>query len=65
MSTDLSISFLHAMCVVWMMCVILHKSVITQVGYSALIWVARSGYTEVIVELVKANANLDLQNEVN
>ena len=39
-------------------------SVITQSGYSALIWVASDGHTEVVVELVKAKANLDLQNKV-
>ena len=39
-------------------------SVITQDGYSALIWAAWEGHTEVVVELVKAKANLDLQNEV-
>ena len=36
-------------------CVILHMSVITQLGYSA---------PEVVVELVKAKANLDLQDNV-
>ena len=39
-------------------------SVITQSGYSALISAAFKGHTEVVVELVKAKANLDLQNEV-
>ena len=39
-------------------------SVITQSGYSALIWAAFDGHTEVVVELVKAKANLDLQNKV-
>ena len=38
--------------------------VITQYGYSALILAARYGHTEVVVELVKAKANLDLQNKV-
>ena len=37
-------------------------SVITQLGYSALI--EAKGHTEVVVELVKAKANLDLQNKV-
>ena len=46
------------------MCVILHMSVITQGGYSALIWAARLGKTEVVVELVKAGANVDMQTEV-
>ena len=39
-------------------------SVITQAGYSALIEAAMRGHTEVVVELVKAKANLDLQNKV-
>ena len=39
-------------------------SVITQSGHSALIWAARWGNTEIVVELVEAKANLDLQNEV-
>ena len=46
------------------MCVILHMSVITQVGRSALMDAARWGRTEVVVELVKAGANLNLQNIV-
>ena len=45
-------------------CVILHMSVITQVGESALTLAAREGKTEVVVELVKAGANVDLQTEV-
>ena len=47
-----------------MMCVILHMSVITQYGDSALMKAASYGYTEVVVELVKAGALLDLQNTV-
>ena len=39
-------------------------SVITQDGWSALIWAAISGKTEVIVELVKAGANVDMQDRV-
>ena len=46
------------------MCVILLMSVITQVGYSALMWAAGLGRTEIVVELVKAGANVDMQNEV-
>ena len=46
------------------MCVILHMSVITQYGWSALMYAARGGRTEVVVELVKAEANLNLQNIV-
>ena len=43
------------------MCVILHMSVITQGGWSALMVAARWG---VVVELVKAGANVDMQNRV-
>ena len=39
-------------------------SVITQDGDSALMEAARGGKTEVVVELVKAGANVDLQNKV-
>ena len=39
-------------------------SVITQDGDSALIMAVMHGYTDVIVGLVKAKANLDLQNKV-
>ena len=46
------------------MCVTLHMSVITQRGYSALILAARMATTEVVVELVKAGANVDVQTEV-
>ena len=46
------------------MCVILHMSVITQDGYSALMAAAGLGKTETVVELVKAGANVDMQNEV-
>ena len=42
----------------------LHMSVITQNGWSALLWAAYKGYTEVVQQLVKASANLDLQNKV-
>ena len=45
-------------------CVILHISVITKAGWSALIWAAGSGKTEVIPELVKAGANVDMKNIV-
>ena len=43
------------------MCVILHMSVITQDGHSALMYAASA---EIVVELVKAGANLNLQNTV-
>ena len=46
------------------MCVILHMSVITQEGDSALMKAAREGETDVVVELVKAGANVDLQDDV-
>ena len=46
------------------MCVILHMSVITQDGWSALMMAAMEGKTEVVVELVKAGANVDMQNKV-
>ena len=46
------------------MCVILHMSVITQYGESALMWAAMEGKTEVVVELVKAGANVDMQDNV-
>ena len=36
----------------------------TQGGESALMKAASEGYTEVVVELVKARANLDLQDKV-
>ena len=42
----------------------LHMSVITQSGNSALYWAAFKGYAEIIQQLVKAGANLDLQNKV-
>ena len=46
------------------MCVILHMSVITQDGWSALMKTAMMGKTEAVVELVKAGANVDMQNNV-
>ena len=42
----------------------LHMSVITQNGYFALLWAAMYGYTEIVQQLVKAGANLDLQHKV-
>ena len=39
-------------------------SVITQSGQTALMIAANWGPTEVVVELVKAKANLELQDEV-
>ena len=46
------------------MCVILHMSVITQDGDSALMEAASGGKTEVVVELVKGGATVDMQDEV-
>ena len=39
-------------------------SVITQSGKTAMMKAASKGHTEVVVELVKAKANLDLQDIV-
>ena len=44
--------------------VILYMSVITQYGESALMRAAWAGHTKVVVELVKAGANKDLQDVV-
>ena len=38
--------------------------VITQEGVSALMMAAMKGKTEVVVELVKAGANVDMQSKV-
>ena len=46
------------------MCVSLHMSIITQNGWSALMLAASEGETEVVVQLVKAGANVDMQNNV-
>ena len=46
------------------MCVILHMSVITQNEWYALMLAARKGKAEVVVELVKAGANVDMHTEV-
>ena len=45
-------------------CVILHMSVITQDGDSALMEATKVGNTEVVIELVKAGANVDMLNKV-
>ena len=42
----------------------LHMSVITQSGWSALYLAVIKGHTEIVQQLVKAGANLDLQNKV-
>ena len=46
------------------MYVILHMSVITQYGYTPLMVAAKKGRTGVVVELVKCEADLNLQNKV-
>ena len=43
----------------------LHMSIITQYGESALMMAAMEGHTEVVVELVKAGTNKDLQDKVD
>ena len=45
-------------------CVILHMSVITQEGWSALMSAASKCKTEAVVELVKAGASVDMQTKV-
>ena len=42
----------------------LHMSVISQDGWSALMIAARQGMTKVVPLLLKAGANIDLQNKV-
>ena len=44
--------------------VILHMSIITQDGNSALMLAAYMGRTETVAELLKAGADLNLQNKV-
>ena len=46
------------------MCVILHMSIITQWGYSALMEATVKGNTEAVVELVKAGAKVNMWNKV-
>ena len=45
-------------------CVILHMSVIIQGGFSALLLASTKGETEVVIELVKAGANVDVPTKV-
>ena len=45
-------------------CVSYYTCLSSQNGDSALMKAARRGYTEIVVELVKAKANLNLQNKV-
>ena len=51
---------MHIECV----CHTIYMSVITQDGQSALMMAARCGKTDVAVELLKAGANVDMQNNV-
>ena len=44
--------------------VVISLSLNSQNGNSALIEAAKAGKTDIVVELVKAGANLDLQNKV-
>ena len=48
----------------FLFCVSLHMSVITQNGNSALMMAARKGRTEVVSLLLKAGANIHIQNNV-
>ena len=45
-------------------CIILHMSVTSQDGWSAVIYAALNGRTEVVQELVMRGADLNLQDEV-
>ena len=45
-------------------CVMIHMSVITQSGQSALMKGISYGHTDTVKELVTAGANLNLQNNV-
>ena len=45
-------------------CVMIHMSVITQRGQSALMKAAYYGHTDTVKELVTAGANLNLQDNV-
>ena len=42
---------------------ILH-CIIQSLGYSALMWAAREGNTEIVAQLIKSKASLDLQSHV-
>ena len=44
--------------------VILHMSVITQDGWTPLMYAAREGRNEVVTQLLKLGAAVDLQNRV-
>ena len=51
------------MCV-FLWCISLDMSVITQDGYTALMMAAREGKTDIVSLLLEAGANTDLQNKV-
>ena len=51
-------------CAVSIKCVMIHMSVITQSGQSALMKGAYYGHTDIVKELVTAGANLNLQDNV-
>ena len=42
----------------------LHMSIISQDGWSALMYAAYYGHTEVVIQLLEAGANTDLQDKV-
>ena len=44
--------------------IIIHMSIITQGGVTALMKASSEGMTEVVTQLVKAGSALDLQNKV-
>ena len=46
------------------MYVIMHMSVITQDGWTALVWAVANDYRDVAVELMKSGADLNLRNNV-
>ena len=45
-------------------CVSYYTCLSSQYGDSALMWAARRGKTEVVMKLIEAGANLNLQNKV-
>ena len=59
----LQIAVCNDVSVKWV-CIILYTHVITQDGRSALMEATSKGRTDVVVELVKAGANVDMQDKV-
>ena len=47
------------------MSMLLHMSVITQGGQSALMFATKDGRTKVVSQLIEGGANTDLRNMVN